>query len=151
MKYAIGLIVALAGLTLSGCGSGGGVSVPSELANVCTRNASAAADAIQVSSPTAGSGVQSPLNVTGTVNSTDGLFFIAVVLADGTHVIDYPGYSSQGGSPAPFSQQVPFSIFESTPACLWVYPQNVPDPVNAVRIPIVLEPGSTTTATQGGS
>ncbi len=150
MKYAIGLIVALAGLTLAGCSSSG-VTVPSQLANVCTQSASAAVDAIQVSSPTAGSAVQSPLKVTGTVNSTDGLFFIAVVLADGTHVIDYPGHSSQGGSLAPFSLQVPFSIFESTPACLWVYPQNVSDPVDAVRIPIVLEPSATPTATQGGS
>jgi hypothetical protein len=85
------------------------------------------------------------------VNSTDGLFFIAVVLADGTHVIDYPVHSSQSGTRAPISQQVPFSIFERTPACLWVYPRNVPDPVDAVRIPLVLKPGSTTTATQGGS
>jgi hypothetical protein len=95
--------------------------------------------------------VESPLKVTGTVNSTDGLFFMAVALADGRHAIDYSGHSSQSGSLAPFSQQVPFSIFESTPACLWVYPRNVPDPVDAVRIPIVLEPGSTSTATQGGS
>jgi hypothetical protein len=152
MKYAIGLVLALSGLTLAGCdSSGGGVSVPSQLANVCTQNASAAVDAIQVSSPTAGSSVQSPLKVTGTVNSADGLFFIAVVLANGTHVIDYPGQSSKGSSPAPFSQQVPFSIFESTPACLWVYPRNVSDPADAVRIPIVLEPGSTSAATQGGS
>jgi hypothetical protein len=153
MNYAIGLIVALAGLALVGCSGNGSVSVsvPSQLANVCTQNASAAVDAIQVSSPTAGSGVQSPLKVAGTVNSTDGLFFISVVLADGTHVIDYPGRSSQGGALAPFSQQVPFSIFQSTPACLWVYPQNVPDPVDGVRIPIVLEPGSTSTVTPGGS
>ncbi len=146
MKYAIGVIVALAGLALAGCSSIG-VTVPSQLANVCTQSASAAVDAIQVSSPTAGSSVQSPLKVTGTMNSTDGLFFIAVVLADGTHVIDYPGHASQGGALAPFSQQVPFSIFENTPACLWVYPQNVADPVDALRIPIVLEPS----ATQGGS
>jgi Immunoglobulin-like domain of bacterial spore germination len=153
MNYAIGLVIALAGLTLAGCSGGGSVSVsvPSQLANVCTQNASAAVDAIQVSSPTASSGVQSPLKVTGTVNSTDGLFFIAVVLADGTHIIDYPGHSSQGGSLAPFSQQVPFSIFQSTPACLWVYPQNVPDPIDGIRIPIVLEPGSTSTATPAGS
>jgi Immunoglobulin-like domain of bacterial spore germination len=150
MKYAIGLIVPLAGLMLAGCG-GGSVPVPSQLASVCTQSASPAVDAVQVSSPTAGSGVQSPLTVTGNVNSTDGLFLIAVVLADGRHVIDYPGHSSQGGSLAPFSQQVPFSIFENTPACLWVSPGNVSDPVDAVRIPIVLEPGSTSTATQGGS
>jgi hypothetical protein len=153
MKYAIGVIVALAGLMLAGCGGAGGVSVPvpSQLASVCTQSASPAVDAVRVDSPTAGSGVQSPLKVTGSVNTTDGLFFIAVVLADGTHVIDYPGHSSQGGSLVPFSQQVPFSIFENTPACLWVSPRSVSDPVDAVRIPIVLEPGSTSTATQGGS
>jgi hypothetical protein len=148
IKYAIGLIVILAGFTLVGCGGSSDVSVPSQLSNVCTQNASAAVDAIQVSSPTAGSGVESPLKVTGEVNITDGRFFIAVVLADGTHVIDYPGKSSQGGSLAPFSLQVPFSIFESTPACLWVYTLNVPDPLDAVRIPIVLEPSSTSTETQ---
>jgi hypothetical protein len=150
MICAIGVIVGLAVLTLAGC-SGSGVTVPSQLAKVCTQSTSSGVEAIQVSSPTAGSGVQSPLTVTGTVNSTDGLFFIAVVLADGTHVIDYPGHSSQGGTLAPFSQQVPFSIFQSTPACLWVYSQNVPDPVDAVHIPLGLQPGSTTTATQGGS
>jgi hypothetical protein len=138
MICAIGVIVGLAGLTLAG---GSGVTVPSQLAKVCTQSTSSGVEAIQVSSPTAGSGVQSPLTVTGAVNSTDGLFFIAVVLADGTHVIDYPGHSSQGGSLAPFSQQVPFSIFESTPACLWVSAQNVADPVEAARIPIVLEQG----------
>jgi hypothetical protein len=85
------------------------------------------------------------------VNGTDSLLFIAVVLADGRHIIDYPGHSSQVGTVAPFSQQVPFTIFQSTPACLWVYPQNVPDPIDGVPIPIVLEPGSTSTATQAGS
>jgi hypothetical protein len=49
MKYAIGLIVALAGLTLAGCGGSagmGGVSVPSQVAKACTQSASAAVDAI---------------------------------------------------------------------------------------------------------
>jgi hypothetical protein len=149
MRYAVAAVGALAGLALAACGGSGGFAVPSPLAGVCTQSEDAAADFVKVSAPASGIGVQSPIRVTGQVNAPDGLFYVSVVAGDGTHIIDYPAHTAKGGGLAPFDQQVPFSIFETTPACLWVY-RNRADSGDAVRIPIVLEPSAAPTTTQGG-
>jgi hypothetical protein len=150
MRHIATFPAALAGLTLAACGGSSASPVPSELAGVCTQDASPTG-AIEVSAPDAGMSIQSPLKVSGKVNSPGSRFFTSVVKGDGTHIIDYPGQTAKGGGLAPFDQQVPFSIFETTPACLWVYIDNVAEPRESIRIPIVLEPSATTTTTQGGS
>jgi hypothetical protein len=153
MRYAVTTVTAvgtLAGFALAACGGVGGFAAPSPLASVCTQSEDAAVEFVKVSAPGPGIGVQSPLRVTGQVNTPDGLFYISIVAGDGTHIIDYPVHTAKGGGLAPFDQQVPFSIFGSTPACLWVY-RNSADSGDAVRIPIVLEPSAAPTTTQGGS
>lgn len=124
------------------CG-GGGDSVPAELKDVCTQEASAATTDITVTTPESGADVSSPARVSGTINASQGQFFFAIVGADGTHITDYPGHASQTGTPVPFEQDLPFFVEEETPACLWVSKVNTPGPLDAVRIPINLLPAAT--------
>ena len=138
--------MALIGVGLTACGGSSGFIVPSPLAAVCTQGSEAAVDFVKVSMPEPNAGVQSPLVVSGEVNTPDGLFYISVIGGEGGHIIDYPAHTAKGGGLAPFDQQVPFSIFESTPACLLVYRTNG-DSSDAIRIPIVLQPSGAPTST----
>jgi hypothetical protein len=113
--------------------------IPSALASVCKQNETTPApDVIAISKPEAGAAITSPLDVKGSINAPGGTFFISLVTADGQHIIDYPAHS-QTDTFVPFEQQVPFSIFEQTPACVWVYRQNADD-LDTVRIPVVIQP-----------
>jgi hypothetical protein len=143
---AAAVIAIVAILIVVGGGSDGDtVPVPSALASVCSQTeATASADQVEVDLPKPGDAVTSPLHVTGKVNAIDGVFYISLVTADGTHVIDYPGRVSQSGELVSFDQQVPFSYFEQAPACLWVYRENIDKP-DSVRIPIVIQPVSSPT------
>lgn len=151
MKYAL-VAAALIALAFVACGGGDDDStpaptVPPALEEICIEGASAAGeDVIQVAAPQAGDQISSPLRVSGNIDALDGRFWIAVVLADGSHVIDYPGDGGETeGTLAPFSEEVPFTVTEPTDACLWVYRQDTPEPDDAVRVPIVLIPEATAT------
>ncbi len=142
MKYQLAVVALIAPLAILACGGDGG-GVPEELANVCTETASAAADEITVDEPDNGEEVRPPIRVSGEIVAPDGRFWISVVGADGQHIIDYPGNAEASEDPVPFTLEVPFSVFEDTPACLWVYRENVEDPQDALRIPIELVPEDT--------
>ena len=98
---------------------------------------------IAVDEPDNGSEISSPIRVSGEIVPLDGRFWISVVRADGQHIIDYPGNVEASEDPMPFTLEVPFSVFEDTPACLWVYRENVEDAPDALRIPIELVPEDT--------
>lgn len=142
MKYQLGVVALIALIAVIACGGNGG-SVPEELAAVCTETDEAATDVITVDEPDNGEEVSPPIRVSGEVVALDGRFWISVVAADGQHIIDYPGNAEASEDPVPFTLEVPFSVFEDTPACLWVYQENVEDPQEALRIPIKLVPEET--------
>lgn len=138
MKYTLLAVLVVATLTLVACG--GGDDVPEALADVCTETEDVATDLISVDEPGNGDDIRTPIRVTGDIVPLDGRFWISVVSADGQHIIDFPGRTADTEELIPFELQVPFSVFEDTPACLWVYRGSVEDPGNAVRVPIDLVP-----------
>ena len=119
--------------------------VPSVLAEVCSQGSvTPAPDLVEITAPAPGAAVSSPMRVTGSVNALGGTFFISLVTADGSHVIDYPVHASKPDSLVPFEAQIPFSYFEQVPACVWVYRQNS-DMSDSIRIPVVIQPQASET------
>ena len=131
MKYALAVDA------LPACGDDG---VPDALAGVCTETAEAATDLISVDEPVSGDGVSTPIRVSGEIVPLAGRSWICVVGTDGQHIIDFPGRVADSEELVPFELEVPFTVFEDTPACLWVYRPNVDDPADALRTPIDLVP-----------
>jgi hypothetical protein len=138
MRY-IALLAALLSLALMACGDDD-VSVPDELASVCTQGEEAAIDTIEVRSPEPGDKVTSPLAISAVLTVDESLIHIALVDADGAHIADYPGRPDVGEGVS-FAQSVPFGVEEETAACLWVSHSSLEDPADAIRIPITLAPG----------
>ena len=125
------------------------VPVPSVLADVCTQTeVTPAPDLVEITEPSAGAAVTSPLKVAGSVNALGGTFFVSLVTADGQHVIDYPVRASKPDSLVPFEQQIPFSYFEEAPACVWIYRETA-DSTESIRIPVVIQPQPS--STNGGN
>lgn len=121
------------------------VPVPSVLAAVCTQGeVTPAPDLVEITEPVAGAAVSSPLKVVGSVNALGGTFYISLVTADGSHIIDYPVHASKPDSLVPFEQQIPFSYFEEAPACVWVY-RGTGVVEDSIRIPVVIQPQSSPT------
>lgn len=155
MRYALILAgaiacvaVTLVAIALLDSGDEPGVPVPSVLASVCSQSTvTLAPDLIEVTKPLPGATVSSPLQVAGSINALGGTFFVSIVTADGTHVIDYPVQTILPDSLVPFEQQIPFSYFEEAPACVWVYRENI-DSAESIRIPVVIQPA--TSPTNGG-
>lgn len=140
--------VALVVIALSGDDDEPVVPVPSVLADVCSQDkATIAPDLIEIREPLPGGAVTSPLKVVGSINAIGGTFYISLVTADGTHVIDYPVHASQPDTLVPFEQQVPFSYFEEAPACVWIYRENI-ESAESMRIPVVIQPA--VSPTNGG-
>lgn len=139
------VVVAFVAIELGRSDDDAAVPVPSVLAEVCSqREATLAPDLIEISEPSAGAAITSPLKVSGSVNAAGGTFYISLVTADGTHVIDYPVHTNTPDTLVPFEQQIPFSYFEQTPACVWVYRENI-DGAETVRIPVVIQPQASPT------
>jgi hypothetical protein len=139
MKCALLVAGLVAALLLVACG-GDDDDAADAVAGVCTETETAVGeDMIKVDEPGSGDDVLSPLHVSGEVTSPDGEFWITVVGADGERIIDYPGRGAEPEVASPFDQEVPFSVFEEAPACLWVYLDSafIDD---ARRIPITLVP-----------
>ena len=142
------VVVAFVAIELGGGGDDGPAPVPSVLAQVCSQSTvTVAPDLIEITEPKPGAAVSSPLKVAGSINALGGRFYISLVTADGMHVIDYPARSEEPDSLVPFEQQIPFSYFEETPACVWVYRENI-DSADTIRIPVVIQPQ--TSPTNGG-
>lgn len=146
MRFTAVLLAGLVLLALAACGGGDdAVPVPSELADVCGQeDATLAPELVEITAPAAGDTVKSPLRVTGQINAIgepgqQGTFWVSLVLPDGTHIIDYPSRATQSGQLVSFDQSVPFSYFESTPACVWIYRENI-DGAEARRIPVTIDP-----------
>lgn len=157
MKHLIAILLAGLVALLFACGgdddeevAGPTAEPPSglveELSDVCTETDEVAGDDIlRIVSPEPGEEVSSPIVVSGSAQAFQGTVWVAVVKADGEHVIDYPGKTTGDGEErtlAPYEISVPFTVIEDTPVCLWVYRRNVPEPVDARRIPIVLVPSA---------
>lgn len=137
MKYALAAGALVVALALVACSDDG---VSGALADVCTETAEAATDLISVDEPGNGDDISTPIRVSGEIVPLDGRFWISVVDAGGRHIIDFPGRIADSEEFVPFELEVPFSVFDDTPACLWVYRLNVDDPADALRIPIDLVP-----------
>ncbi|MEO8458818.1 MAG: Gmad2 immunoglobulin-like domain-containing protein [Chloroflexota bacterium] len=152
MRYALLLTLVAAGLAFAACGGSDKktIDVPSPLAAVCSQSdATLSPDTAEITAPLPGATIRSPLTVSGKISALQSTFFISLVLPDGTHLIDYPGHTTKPDELVSFEQQVPFSYFSETPACLWVSRQNIEN-AEAVRIPVVIEPQGPGGATQGG-
>ena len=111
---------------------------------MCTESPEVAPDDIlQVDEPQPGDEVSSPIGITGSAVAFQDTVWVSVVKADGEHIIDYPGRTTELGvenTLTPYEVSVPFTVIEETPACLWVYRQDVEEPADAIRIPLILVP-----------
>jgi hypothetical protein len=147
MRYLILLALALFAALAVACGDddgdGGSPDPSDELADVCTEEAPDN-ERIKVSSPNSGDDLSSPLVVTGEINTENEEFWVSAVNADGDHIIDYPARSRDyvEGELSPFEVSVPFTVGEETPACIWVYRVNLPEPEGAIKVPVTLLPAA---------
>jgi hypothetical protein len=116
---------------------------PNALATVCEENPDPATDdLVRVNAPVARDAVSSPLPVQGRIAAFEATFQITIFDADGNILGEEVGMSSEGQTLAPFAEDVPFSVTEETPACLWVYEESARDgsPIHVVQIPVLLLP-----------
>jgi len=116
---------------------------PDPLATVCAENPDpGTADVVKVDEPLEGDSVTSPVGVRGKIAAFEATFRIAIYDADGATIADVTAMSSEGQTLAPFEAEVPFSVTQETPACLWVYEASARDglPIHVVQIPVILQP-----------
>jgi len=122
---------------------GAATPTPDALAIVCQENPDPATDdLVRVNAPVARDAVSSPLTVQGRIAAFEATFQITIFDADGNILGEEAGMSSEGQTLAPFAEDVPFSVTEETPACLWVYEKSARDgrPIHVVQIPVLLLP-----------
>jgi len=161
MKYALLLAAICAAALLLACnGNGDGVDItpgatvspeptaqsptPTGQPDVCQPNPDAAsADVADVTSPSAGDSVTSPVTISGQIVAFEAQFKITIFDAAGGKIADVPARSAEGQVLSPFSEDVFFSVTEETPACIWVYDLSEADGsiIDVVQIPVTLEPG----------
>jgi hypothetical protein len=113
------------------------------LATVCRENPDPANDSlVQVDEPLGGDPVTSPVQVRGRVAAFEATFRVTIFDAAGTTIADVTGMSSEGQTLAPFEVEVPFTVTQETPACLWVYEASARDgqPIHVLQTPIRLQP-----------
>lgn len=123
--------------------SEGPTPTPDPLATVCAENPDPGTDdVVQVDTPDEGDSVSSPVSVRGIIAAFEATFRITIFDADGTTLADVTAMSSEGQTLAPFAEEVPFSVTEETPACLWVYEASARDgsSIHVVQIPVLLQP-----------
>lgn len=111
--------------------------------NVCGVNPDPATpDQVQITAPGPGDMVASPLQVSGLIAAFEAQFNIAIKDSGGNDIATAPGHSQEGQTLAPFSESVPFTVSEETPACVWVYDISEADgsPSMVHQIPVYLEP-----------
>lgn len=98
--------------------------------------------AILIESPVVGDSVTSPLHVSGTANTFEATFQLEV--RTGGRLVDKRTVTATSGSGVrgTFSEEVPFTVSEETPAEVIVYELSAKDGkrINTVRVPIGLLP-----------
>jgi hypothetical protein len=153
-------LVVLAGLTVVACGTATktpaptarptptatpapAATTPAPVANACQSNPAPATPAqVVVSQPAAFAQVTNPLTASGSINAFEATFQITIKDASGTDLANQTGHSPQGQVLSPFSESVPFTVSEQTPACLWVFQFSAKDgsPSTIQQVPITLMP-----------
>jgi len=116
---------------------------PDALATICGRNPDPATDdLVRVNAPLARDAVSSPLTVQGRIAAFEATFELTLFDAGGNVLGEEVGMSSEGQTLAPFAEDLPFSVIDETPACLWIYEKSARDgsPVHVVQIPVLLLP-----------
>jgi hypothetical protein len=157
MRFLIFALVLVSGqfVACSDDDGGGSSDAPEGLEEVCTQSDEVDTERIDVTSPQANDEVESPLTVTGEIDTANNEFWISVVNAEGEHLVDYPSRSEDyiDGDMSPFDVSVPpFHVGEETAACVWVYRENVQGeegPTEAIRIPVTLLVNAAEEETEG--
>lgn len=112
---------------------------------VCQTNPDPATAEFQViDEPGAGDTVTSPVTISGRIVANEATFSVTIYDAAGDTIADTFGMNEQteAGELAAFSIDVPFSVTEETPACIWVYEASARDgsPTHVGQIPVTLSP-----------
>src|SRR3989304_9859410 len=136
MKYGLLLAATCAVALVLACNNGDGMDItpgatvspapesptPTGQPDVCRPNPDpASADGAEVSSPSAGDSVTSPVTVIGQMNAFEAQFNITIFDAAGDKIADVPARSAEGQGLSAFSEDIFFSVTEETLACVWVY------------------------------
>jgi hypothetical protein len=113
--------------------------------DVCQPNPDPATPEFQViDQPSAEETVTSPVTISGQVLAFEATYQIGIFDADGDAIVETFGMNEQteAGELAAFSIDVPFSVTEETPACIWVYEASARDgsPIHVGQIPVTLSP-----------
>ena len=161
MKYVPLLVVACVVALLVACKNGDGVDItpgatvspapgeesptPTAAPDVCQPNPDpATADDQVIDEPGADHIVTSPVTISGQVRAFEATYQIGIFDADGDVIVETFGTAgpAEVGELAPFPIDVPFSVTEETPACIWVYEQSARDgsPIHVGQIPVTLSP-----------
>ena len=168
MKYVLLLAATCAVALVLACnGNGDGVDItpgatvspeptaqsptPTGQPDVCQPNPDpASADVADVTSPSAGDSVTSPVTISGQFAAFEAQFNITIFDAAGGKIADVPARSAEGQVLSPFSEDVFFPVTQETPACIWVYDASPMDgrPIDVVQIPVTLKPGGRPTVCQ---
>jgi hypothetical protein len=97
-----------------------------------------------IDEPSAGDTLTSPVTISGQYRGFEGTYQVGIFDSQGDPVVETFGTAGPGeaGQLAPFSIDVPFSVAESTPACIWVYEASAMDgrPIHVGQIPVTLSP-----------
>ena len=144
------LALALGAALILACGDdddgGGGASseLTEAVAEVCTETDDVLTEEeLILDTPQPGDEITDSLRLTGQIVAFQGQFWISLVTAEGEHLIDAPRMTMDVESEelTPFDVEFPVQpVSEPTPACVWVYRRNVPEPEDAVRVPIMIVP-----------
>ena len=112
---------------------------------VCQTNPDpATADDQVIDEPGADDTVTSPVTISGQVRAFEATYQVGIYDSQGDPIVETFGTAGPGeaGELAAFSIDVPFSVTEETPACIWVYEQSARDgsPIHVGQIPVTLSP-----------
>jgi len=112
---------------------------------VCQPNPDPATPEFQViEEPSPGDTVTSPVTISGRIVANEATFHVTIYDAAGGTIADTSGMNEQTdvGQLAAFSIDVPFSVSDNTPACIWVFEASARDgsPTHVGQIPVTLSP-----------
>jgi hypothetical protein len=150
MRYAMLLALALGAALIFACGddgdggSGASDELTEAVAEVCTETEDVLTEEeLILEIPKPGDEITDSLHLIGQIAAFEGQFWVSLVTAEGEHLIDAPRFTTDVENEAltPFDVEFPVQpVAEDTPACVWVYRRNVPEPEDAVRVPIMIVP-----------
>jgi len=113
---------------------------------------SASSGAIDVSAPSSGETVTSPITVSGDADVFEAVVSIRILDDKGATIADTTTMASCGsGCRGTYSAQVPFSVAKEEAGTIMVFEASAKDgtPINVVRIPVTLEPGGAPSSETG--